>query len=190
MAIANLAKDPINPIGDTESGYFPDGSHVVRVERLPWIPFDMVGSEAGPVFKLLSVDWKHDMFTMMMIVPGSMKVEPHYHIGEAHGLIMTGDFDYEYGHIFANDYMAEGVDIEHTAVIGKEDCLQFSIVFGGLCGVAANGGPDLSTLVGCKEVYETAKAHGAAGHLAPPPDGWRSPVYARYEQKEDLASKH
>jgi hypothetical protein len=167
-------------IADDKSAYFPDGSLVVRTERLPWTPFNLVGSAEGPVFKLLSVDWNHDMYTMLMIVPGGMEVGKHYHVGEAHGLIMTGSFEYEYGNIFANDYMAEGLDIEHGAIIGKEDVLQFSIIFGGLCGAAPDGGPDLSTFIGCEGVYNAAKANGAADHIAPPPPGWRSPVYARF----------
>jgi hypothetical protein len=170
----------IVPLERTESAYFSDGSSVVRTDKIPWTPFLMVGTGNGPIFKLLAVDWKHDMFTMLMIVPGGMEVQPHYHVGEAHGLITGGDFDYEYGSIYTNDYVTEGLDISHSAILGKEDVVQFSIIFGGLCGVAPDGGPDISTLVGCQWVYDAAKGNNAAGHIIPPPPGWRSPVYKRY----------
>ena len=160
-------------LADDASGYFPDNSHIMR-RNVPWSPFNLVGSEAGPIFKLLAVMWHYDMFTMLLNVPGGMKVEPHYHIGEAHGYIMTGGFDYEYGNVFAGDYIGEGLEIEHSANIGPEDVLQVSVIFGGLCGVKPGGGPDLSTLVGCRAVYEMAKKNNAADHIAPPPPGWRS----------------
>lgn len=156
------------------SGHFPDKSHVARVDKLPWTPFNMVGSKEGSVFKLLSVLWKYDMYTMLLNVPGGLKVEPHYHLGEAHGYIMTGNFEYEYADIVAGDYIGEGDEIAHSAIIGPEDVLQISIIFGGLCGVLPDGGPDLSALIGCRAVYEVAKANNAADHIAPPPPGWRS----------------
>lgn len=156
------------------SGYFPDGSSIVRVEKLPWTPFNLVGSKEGSVFKLLSVLWDHDMYTMILDVPGGLKVEPHYHLGEAHGYIMTGGFDYEYGDIAAGDYLAEGDNIAHNAQLGDEHTLQFTLMFGGLCGVLPDGGPDLSTKIGCMEVYQMARANNAADHIIPPPAGWRS----------------
>jgi 2,4'-dihydroxyacetophenone dioxygenase len=164
----------VQPLGNDKSGYFPDGAHVVRIKDLPWTPFNLVGSEKGTVFKLMSVNWQHDMFTMFMNVPGGLKVEPHYHLGEAQGYIMTGDFEYEYGHIFAENLIGEGAETAHSAIIGKEDVLQFSIIFGGLAGVLPDGGPDLSAIVGCQAVYDMAKANNAADHIAPPPPGWKS----------------
>jgi hypothetical protein len=168
------SKEGIVKLPRDRSGYFPDGSNIVRVDKLPWTPFNLVGSEEGSVFKLLSVLWHHDMFTMLLNVPGGLKVEPHYHLGEGHGYIMTGNFEYEYGDLFAGDYLGEGDNIAHNAQLGAEDVLQLSIIFGGLCGVAPDGGPDLSTKIGCMEVYKVAKANNAADHIVPPPPGWRS----------------
>ena len=168
------SKEGIVKLAKDKSGYFPDGSNIVRAEKLPWMKFNLVGSEEGSVFKLLSVLWHHDMYTMLLIVPGGLKVEPHYHLGEAHGYIMTGNFEYEYGDIAAGDYLGEGDNIAHNAQLGPEDVLQFSIIFGGLCGVGPDGGPVLSTKMGCMEVYNIAKANGAADHIIPPPPGWRS----------------
>jgi len=106
---------------DNKGGHFPDGAHVVRVNKLPWTPFNLVGTADGPVFKLLAVDWRREMFVMILNVPGGMAVEPHYHLEEAQGYIMTGDFEYEYGHIFAENYIGEGAAIAHSATIGKDD---------------------------------------------------------------------
>ena len=47
----------IERLPDNKGGYFPDGAHVVRVDKLPWTPFNLVGTPEGPVFKLLAVDW-------------------------------------------------------------------------------------------------------------------------------------
>jgi hypothetical protein len=168
------SKEGIVKLPRDKSGYFPDNSAIVRVNEIPWTPFNLVGSEQGSVFKLLSVLWNHDMYTMYLNVPGGLTVEPHYHLGEAHGYIFTGSFDYEYGDIYAGDYLAEGDNIAHNAQLGPDDVLQFSLIFGGLCGVLPDGGPDLSTNMGCMEVYNVAKAAGAADHILPPPPGWRS----------------
>jgi hypothetical protein len=182
---ARMASDPrhIEAVRDDQSGYFKDGSHIARVERLPWTPFLLPGS----VFRLLAVHWNKDMYIMMLIVPGGVPVDMHYHIAEAAGFIMTGEpacaFEYEYGKVFAGDYMSEGVDIEHSALIGADDVKQLSIVFGGLSGALPGGGPDLSTYFGCKEVYELAKANGGADHIAPPPEGWVSPLLIEARQK-------
>ena len=173
-ALKAKGKEGIVKLADDKSGFFPDGSHIVRVNKLPWTPFDMVGSEAGSMFKLLSVMWQYDLFTMLLKVPGGLVVEPHYHLGEAHGYIMTGSFEYEYGDMFAGDYLGEGDNIAHNAVLGPEDSLQFSLIFGGLCGVRPDGSPDLSAKLGCMEAYQVAKANNAADHIAPPPPGWRS----------------
>ena len=170
----------IKRLPDNKGGYFPDGAHVVRVNELPWTPFNLVGSSASPVFKLLAVDWKREMYVMILNVPGAMAVEPHYHLEEAQGYIMTGDFEYEYGRIFAENYIGEGAAIAHSATIGKHDVLQFSIIFGGLCGVRPDVGPDLSVIIGCQAVYDMARANNAADHIAPPPPGWKS----RWQQTE------
>jgi hypothetical protein len=172
-------KDPKNTdvvaIGDKESAYFPDGSNIVRVERLPWTPFKSGTLDlAGSRFKLLAVDWERDMYTMMLIVPGGVDFGGHYHVGNAHGYIMTGDFRYEVGTIFASDYTMEAGATEHTAIIGKEDILQLSIIFNGICAVTEDGKPDFKNYMGCKEIYRLAKENGAADHIPPPPPGWRS----------------
>jgi 2,4'-dihydroxyacetophenone dioxygenase len=182
---ARMAADPraVEKVRDDQSGYFADGSHICRVESLPWTPFLIPNS----VFRLLHCDWKHDMYIMMLIVPGKVPVDMHYHIAEAAGYIMTGEdaraFEYEYGRVFAGDYIAEGPDIEHSAIIGADDVKQLSIIFGGLTAALPTGGPDLSTYFGCKEVYDLAKADGGADHLAPPPPGWVSPHYQAAMEK-------
>ena len=165
-------KGALESVSDTESGYFRNGSSLARVERLPWTPFSFEGSR----FKLLAVDWNRDMYVFMLVVPGSIPVATHYHLSEAFGYIMTGSFEYEFGNVFAGDFVGEGVDIEHGAVLGSEDVLQVSIIFGGLTGVAPNGGPDLGSYYGCMEIYNDAKKNGAADHIPPPPPGWRSSI--------------
>jgi 2,4'-dihydroxyacetophenone dioxygenase len=182
---ARMASDArrVEAIPDDKGGYFKDGSHICRVERLPWTPFLLPGS----IFRLLEVDWKHDMYVMMLIVPGGVPVDMHYHIAEASGYIFTGEparaFEYEYGKVFAGEYIGEGEDIEHSAIIGSEDVKQLSIIFGGLTGALPGGGPDLSTYFGCKEVYELAKADGGTDHIAPPPEGWVSPHLEEAKRK-------
>ena len=165
-------KGQLEMVSDTESAYFPNGSVLCRLERLPWTPFALAGSR----FKLIAVDWQRDMYVFMLVVPGGIPVATHYHLSEAYGYIMTGSFEYEFGNVFAGDFVCEGVDIEHGAVLGPEDVLQISIIFGGLTGVAPNGGPDLSSYYGCMEVYNAAKANNAAHHVKPPPPGWRSSI--------------
>jgi ChrR Cupin-like domain len=163
-------------VGDEQSAHFPNGSSIARVSHIPWTPFTLAGSK----FKLLAINWKHDMYVFMLTVPGAISVATHYHLSEAYGYIMTGGsakaFEYEFGNVFAGDFVGEGEDIEHCAVMGDGEVLQVSIIFGGLTGVTPSGGPDLNTYYGCKEIYEAAKANGAADHIAPPPPGWRSSV--------------
>jgi hypothetical protein len=166
-------------LGDKESAYFTNGSHLARVDQIPWTPFSFEGSR----FKLLAIDWKRDMYVFMLVVPGNIPVATHYHLSEAFGYIMTGSFEYEFGTVFGGDFVGEGEDIEHGAVLGKEDVLQVSIIFGGLTGVAPNGGPDLSSYYGCKEIYEDALANGAADHIAPPPPGWRSSILSAAQKR-------
>lgn len=171
----NPAHSNVEPISDKESAYFPDGSNIVRIEQLPWTPFKSGSLDlSGSVFKLLSIDWQRDMFTMILIVPGGVELPSHYHLENAHGYIMTGNFRYEAGTIFGGDYTMEAGSTEHTAILGKEDILQLSIIFGGICNVLEDGRPDLKNFIGCKEIYRLAKANGAAGHIVPPPPGWRS----------------
>lgn len=183
--VEKMRSDPRHSlrIDDDKSGYFADGSHIARISRLPKAPFLLPGSW----FKLLACDWKHDMYVMILNVPGGVPVDSHYHIAEAHGYIFTGApegaFEYEYGVVFAGEYMAEAPDIEHIAAIGPEDVLQLSIVYGGLAASIPGGGaPDLSTYYGCMEVYEAAKAVGGADHIIPPPEGWYS-THLREAQK-------
>jgi len=175
--LARLRKQGnIETVGDKQSAHFSNGSSIARVEHMPWTPFALADSK----FKLLAVNWKRDMYVLMLTVPGAISVATHYHLSEAYGYIMTGGtanaFEYEFGNVFAGDFVGEGENIEHGAVMGDGEVLQVSIIFGGLTGVAPNGGPDLSTYYGCKEIYEAAKANGAADHIAPPPPGWRSSI--------------
>lgn len=174
----------ITPLPIDKSGHFIDGAHIARFDKIPWSPFNLIGSTEGPVFKLMTVNWERDMFVMIMDVPGGMKVEPHYHLGEAYGFILTGSFDYEYGKVVANNYIGEGASIAHSAVIGPDSVLQYSILFGGLCGVKPDGTPDLSVIVGCRAVYEMAMRNNAADHIPPPPDGWKS----KWETPEAIAA--
>ena len=165
-------KSRLEVVSDSESGYFSNGSALCRVENLPWTPFAL----AGTGFKLIAVDWQRDMYVFMLVVPGGIPVAPHYHLSEAYGYIMTGWFEYEFGNVYAGDFVCEGGNIEHGAVLGSEDVLQISVIFGGLTGVGPTGGPDLDSYYGCMEIYEAAKVNNAAGHIKPPPAGWRSPV--------------
>jgi hypothetical protein len=174
----------IKPLAIEQSGFFPDGAHIARFDKIPWSPFNLIGSAEGPVFKLMTVNWERDMFVMILDVPGGLKVEPHYHLGEAYGFILSGSFDYEYGKIVANNYIGEGARIAHSAVIGPDSVLQYSILFGGLCGVKPDGSPDLSVIVGCRAVYEMARRNNAADHIAPPPPGWKS----QWETPEAIAA--
>jgi len=162
----------LDVVKDRESGYFKNGSTLARTEHLPWTPFVLEGSK----FKLLAIDWKRDMYMFMLIVPGGIPVSTHYHLSEAYGYIMSGSFEYEFGNVFAGDFVGEGEDIEHGAVIGAEEVLQVSTIFGGLTGVAPNGGPDLESYVGCMEVYKIAMDNHAAYHITPPPPGWTSSI--------------
>ena len=165
-------KGHLEVVSDTESAYFSNGSALCRLENLPWTPFPLAGS----AFKLISVEWQRDMYVFMLVVPGGVPVATHYHLAEAYGYIITGSFEYEFGNVFAGDFVCEGVDIEHGAILGPEDVLQVSIIFGGLTGVGPKGGPDLDSYFGCMEIYEAAKANNAAGHIKPPPAGWSSPI--------------
>jgi hypothetical protein len=164
-------------LGPDESGYFPDGSHIVRVERLPWTPFgflDLHGSDEVAQFKLLSVLWQYDFFSFLLKVPAYERIGHHHHIGEAHGYVLSGGFTYpEYADVRAGDYVGEASNNTHEA-IDATDHVNFSFIFGGICGVHPDGSLDMDHYIGCLEAYQMAAANGAADHIEPPPPGWRS----------------
>jgi hypothetical protein len=164
-------------LADDESGYFADGTLVARVDRLPWTPLNDDGAE----FKLLAVFWELDMFVMLARFPGNIPVSEHYHLGAAHGYNMTGSFEYpEYARAFPGDYLGEPADHAHSATVYEDDCLQLSIIFGGLAEVNPDGTPDLASVLGCAEAYDIARAAGAAPHISPPPPGWSSLYKAKW----------
>mgnify|MGYP000001691952 FL=1 len=147
-----------------ESKIFPDGSSLVRVEEIPWTPWVMEGTE----FKLLYINRAHAMFTALIRMPPNLETPDHHHFGEAHAYVLEGEFSYEYGTMHTKDYIVEAGGITHKPTIGPDGATFFTIFFGGLGGVGADGLPE-GGITDCNEMYRLAAANGAADHLPAPP---------------------
>lgn len=152
---------------DDESKLFADGSSLVRVERLPWVPWALEGMD----IRILAIDWDRGMYTGILKIKAGTQAPPHYHFGHAHALLMKGYVLYEYGKINEGDYIFESDDIIHEATM-PVDTEFFAVFFDGVGGVDENGRPDPSTIADCMAMYNLAKTVGAADHLPPPPPGW------------------
>ena len=147
-----------------QSKVFPDGSSLVRCEQIPWTPWAMEGSE----FKLLYINRAHGMFTALIRMRSGLETPDHHHFGEAHALVLEGDFSYEYGTMYTGDYIVEAGGIHHKPTIGADGATFFVIFYAGLSGVGTNGIPE-GEFIDCEWMYRSAKANGAADHLPPPP---------------------
>jgi 2,4'-dihydroxyacetophenone dioxygenase len=148
----------------TKSMRYPEErSGIVRTDTIPWTPWVMAGSQ----FKLLYVNWSIGMSVAMLKLDPGVQTPNHYHFGDAIAHVLQGDFGYEYGHAYENDVFVEGGGIAHKPKIGAQGVTTVTIFFGGLGSVNADG--KIEGCTSCDEMYELAKANGAADHIEPPP---------------------
>ncbi|MCU0869657.1 MAG: cupin domain-containing protein [Burkholderiales bacterium] len=141
---------------------FPDGSTIVRSKQLPWTPWAMPGTQ----FKLLHVNRAIALTVILLKVEAETVASVHKHFGDAHAYILEGGFGYEHGEVFEGDYLVEAGGISHTPYTGPDGLVLLGFMFGGLGGFDPAG--NLAGVLDCDWHYETAKANGAADHIAAP----------------------
>jgi hypothetical protein len=138
---------------------FPDGSSIVRANKLPWTPWAMPGT----AFKLLYVNRAIALTVILLKVDPNSEAAVHKHFGDAHAFILKGGFGYEHGEVFEGDYLVEAGGITHTPHTGADGLLMLGFMFGGIGGFNPDG--SLAGVLDCDWHYQTAKANGAADHI-------------------------
>ena len=150
--------------GPKESTRFDDGSLLIRANTLKWTPWAMEGT----YFKLLYINRGQNIYSVLLKIDPNVETPDHHHFGEAHALIIEGNFTYEYGTMYKGDAIVEAGGINHAATIGSEGAVLYVMFFSGICGVGEKGEP-VGDVVDCEWMYRAALANGAADHLPPPP---------------------
>ena len=151
-------------MNELKSERWSDGSVVARTATIPWTEWALPGS----YFKLLHVNRSIGMTVTLVKMDPAEKTPPHHHFGDTLVYVLEGGFSYERGTINAGDFICEPGGITHEPTISPEGELAVVVFFSGLGGV--DGDDRVEGFVGCDEMYEMAKANGAADHIPPPPD--------------------
>ncbi|MCT2401193.1 cupin domain-containing protein [Novosphingobium mangrovi (ex Huang et al. 2023)] len=141
-----------------------DGSMIVRPDSIPWTPWALDGT----YFKLLAINRRSGMWTVMMKIDPNTQTDNHYHFGDVHVYVTSGGHSYVHDRVNAEEINIECGSVAHEPTIGPDGQESFNIFYGGISGTDAEGNP-VGDYVDVEWMYKAAKANNAAGHLESPP---------------------
>lgn len=140
------------------------GRVLVHADELPWTDWALPGLR----FKLLSINRRTGMFTVMMEIAPNVETDLHHHFGDAHIFVTRGGYAYEHDRIGVGEHNVEIGSIAHKPFFDEDGGEVLVFFHGGISGVDEEGKPT-GEYVCADWMYEAAKANGAADHLTPPP---------------------
>jgi 2,4'-dihydroxyacetophenone dioxygenase len=143
---------------------FADGSLLVRPDELPWTPWALDGIS----FKLVSINRRTGMWSVLMKIEPNTYTDSHYHFGDVHVFCTKGGYSYVHDRINEGEYNIECGSVAHEPIIGPDGQESFSVFYGGISGADADGNAT-GDYVDVEWMYKAAKANNAADHLDPPP---------------------
>ncbi|MEX6723736.1 2,4'-dihydroxyacetophenone dioxygenase family protein [Parapedomonas caeni] len=129
---------------------------------LPWKPWVMEGTH----YKLLSINPRTGGFTMLLKVDAGNEAPVHGHLGTVEAYIVEGGFGYGADRGRVGAYVLEEGGINHQPDTDNDGVVMFAVAHGPLCGFNEDG--SIAAVVDGKLMYQRAREHGVAGHIAKP----------------------
>jgi anti-sigma factor ChrR (cupin superfamily) len=150
--LARSEKMTVKPLVPSRPAFFDSNT-------LPWKPWVMEGTH----FKLLNIDKKTGGFTMLLKVDPGNEAPVHGHLGAVEAYVLSGEFGYDRDRGGGGAYVYEEAASVHMPD-SPGGTVMFAVVHGPLVGYNDDG--SIAGIVDGKAMYELAKQHGVANHLA------------------------